>query len=137
MFVAPNSTDEEAIALQQYIEGQLRGAFDRFPVFLTPKCHFSLRKYFCSSSFIYPEHTSLFNVLTENNVPMSLVPPLSAEILNAPFTLPSFPHYSICESFANDCADFIAAANSSQLTPNCSATNTNSGNTYQLYPKER
>lgn len=137
VYVLPDANPIATAAQQDFIETSLNQLFKKLPVFLDSKCHFDLRKYFCASAYVAPEFTSLGEVLESNGIPSATVAlfGLPLEIALVPFTMPQFPHYSVCTDYMSSCAGFILSANQSVLIPNCSSKS--SLGDFFLYPKER
>lgn len=137
IYVPPNANPIATAGLNDFIESSLQKLFTGLPVFLESKCHFNMRKHFCATAYVAPEFTSLGEVLESNGIPPAVLTNfgLPLEILTVPFSMPHFPHYSVCTDYMSSCAGFILSANQSALVPNCSAK-TPQGDFFQ-YPKQR
>lgn len=101
-------------AIQTQIESILAANFAILPVFLSPSCQLAIREYFCSSYFLKP--TLVY-------------------YLGIPAHFPSYPSYSVCTKYEQQCGAFIglaAASGETSVVPNCNATVANSP--IRLYP---
>lgn len=66
---------------------------------LTKKCQVSLRKYMCSSVYLYPQVSRISDLLALNNIPPAAIANIrksNPALYNDSLTVPTYANKSIC-----------------------------------------
>jgi hypothetical protein len=115
--------------VQELMETRLSELFLRLSPWLSNTCHFALRKYFCSSFMLRPQLLRMRDVLNNSNVSLigngseggekgGSVYPVS--LLDYEFNLASFPAYSVCVDYMQQCALYFELFDvPAELIPQC------------------
>jgi hypothetical protein len=127
---------------QSIVESELREIFASLPAWVSEDCHFALRKLFCSSRFLHPQHYRLDDLIAitgydkssylaylheSYNMSMST----GSKLLNGTSYAPAFPQRSVCDDYTTKCGAFasvmLRTRNVSTFLINCNeATSTSS-----------
>jgi hypothetical protein len=118
--------------VQTIIETQLAASISALPVWLSPSCHLSMRKYFCGSYMLAPQPQRFHDVLMANSFDANTILGIEYQLgaagvnisayLQFTFYLPSYPTTQVCLDYLNSCGTFINASNVPALVPHCLAT---------------
>eukprot|EP01041_Mallomonas_annulata_P006528 gene6528-13214_t len=111
---------QQPFVVQSMIEGMLKQSFSALPVFMSKDCRFALKKYFCGSYMMAPSNQVFSQVLIDSGY-SAYLPYFPPEVLGNTFSLPSFPHQSVCTNYQEKCGMFIMIAGQAALVPHCEA----------------
>ena len=115
--------------VQSIIEAQLAASINALPVWLSPSCHFAMRKYFCGSYMLAPQPQRFRDVLVANSFDPNAILGIQYKLglagvnvsayLKSTFYLPSYPTSQVCLDYLNSCGTFINASKVPALVPHC------------------
>ena len=128
---------QQPYVIQSVIESGLSAQLKALPVWLSPACHLSLRKFFCGSYMLSPQPQRFGDVLLANGFSAPVILGIKAALgsygvnvtayLKETFYLPSYPSKQVCFDYRSACGAFINVSAVAALVPYCNSM-TDSGN---------
>lgn len=115
---------QSSYVVQTAIETGLLANFKQLPVFLSKKCYTALKVYLCSSYMLAPAAQSFKDAFTKIGIQSTTLQNMGVNVsalFDYPFSLPSYPHQSICRDYQAACGAFIQMSGQASLSPNCAA----------------
>jgi hypothetical protein len=123
---------QQPFVVQTVIESVLSVQLQALPVWLSPACHLSLRKFFCGTYMLSPQPQRFGDVLVANGFPPPVVLGIKAALgsfgvnvtayLKETFYLPSYPSKQVCFDYRSACGAFINVSAVAALVPYCDST---------------
>lgn len=120
---------QQPFVVQSVIEGALSVQLKALPVWLSPACHLSLRKFFCGSYMLSPQPQRFGDVLVANGFSPPVIFGIKAALgsygvnvtayLKEIFYLPSYPSKQVCFDYRSACGAFINVSAVAALVPYC------------------
>jgi hypothetical protein len=118
---------QKPYTVQTIIETTLATTFASLPKYLSEQCHFSIRKYLCSTNMLAPQAQVFGDVKNKMSAEgrgtvegaLAQYQVNTTALYPYTFYLPSYPHQDVCIDYATNCGAFIKASGVAALIPAC------------------
>lgn len=119
---------------QSLLNAQISKALPQFPKFVASECRLAFKQYVCHSAFLNPVSITLQNVILQNGINPSALPPAFSALSSYALSLPQYPSFDECNNFVSVCSGLLR---SSGRTVNCSAISASSPVKARSFPTTR